>query len=123
MKILTCVISVILVLGLVVVPSRADTGVDQDLMKKLTAVWFDCQRIKPGMTRAELAKLFKEDTGGVARPPSKPVPFQRHQRFDYRQCDLIKVEVDFSPSDSKETEPTDIIIRISRPYIDASPRV
>jgi hypothetical protein len=74
------------------------------------------------MTRAELLKLFKEETGGVAWPASKPLPFQQHQSFDYRRCWLIMVDVDFSPSDSKEARPTDIITKISRPYINGAPK-
>jgi hypothetical protein len=122
MKTVTYILSVIVVLGLVVLPTRAGTDNDAVLTKKVSEVYFACQKIKPGMTRAELLKLFKEDTGGVAWPASKPFPFQQHQTFDYRSCSLIMVDVDFSPSDSKEARPTDIIIKISRPYINGDPK-
>jgi hypothetical protein len=75
-----------------------------------------------GMTRADLEKIFQADTGGVAWPASKPLPFQQHQQFDYRSCWLIKVDVEFALSDSKEARPTDVITRISRPYLDNSPK-
>jgi hypothetical protein len=122
MKTFTCLLSAIIILGFVTVSSHAGIDIDQNLTKQLSAVLFEIHKIKPGMTRAELAKVFKEDTGSVAWPSSKPFPFVQHQRFDYRGCDLIMVDVDFSPSDSKEARPTDIIIKISKPYLDDSPR-
>ena len=122
MKTVTYILSVIVILGLVVVPIRAGTDNDEVLTKKVSEVYFECQKIKPGMTRAELLNLFKEDTGGVAWPASKPLPFQQHQSFDYRKCGLIMVDVDFSPSNSKVAQPTDIIIKISRPYINGDPK-
>lgn len=122
MKTLTYLLLIIVTLGLVVVPTRAGTDNDEVLTKKLYEVYFDCGKIKPGMTRAELVKLFKEDTGGVAVPPSFAFPFQKHMTFDYRKCDLIMVDVDFAPSDSKEARPTDIITKISRPYINGDPK-
>jgi hypothetical protein len=124
MKTLTCLL-IIVALGLIVVPSRAGTDNDEVLTKKLYElyeVYFDCGKIKPGMTRAELAKIFKEDTGGVVWPASAPYPFLPHQTFDYRACGLIMVDVDFAPSDSKEARPTDIITKISRPYLNGDPK-
>jgi hypothetical protein len=122
MKTLTCILLVSVVLGLAVVPTRAGTDNDEVLTKKIAEVYFNCRKIKPGMTRAELAKLFKEDTGGVAWPASVPFPFQPHQTFDYRSCGLIMVDVDFAPSDSKKARPTDIITKISRLYINGDPK-
>jgi hypothetical protein len=122
MKTLIYLLSAIVVLGLVIVPSRADTGTSTDLTKQLAAVCFDIHKIKPGTTRAELDKIFRADTGGVAWPESKPLPFQQQQSFVYRGCQIIKVDVEFAPSDSKEVQPTDIITKISKPYLDESPR-
>lgn len=122
MKTLSCLLLIIVALGLVVVPTRAGTDNDEVLTKKLTEVYFDCRKIQPGMTRAELAKLFKEDTGGVAWPASVPFPYQPHQTFDYRSSGLIMVDVDFAPSEFKEARPTDIITKISRPYINGDPK-
>lgn len=123
MKTLTYILSAITILALVVVPSRAGTDTNQDFTKQLAAVCFEIQKIKPGMTRADLVKIFRANTGGVVWPESKPLPFMEHQRFDYRGCWFIQVDVDFAPSDSKEARPTDIITKISKPYLDASPRV
>lgn len=103
-------------------PGTADTDTSTDLTKQLAAVCFEIDRIKPGMTRAELTRLFKEDTGGLVWNESMPLQFRQHELFDYRHCDLIKVDVDFRPSDHKTECPADIITRISRPYLDNSPR-
>jgi hypothetical protein len=123
MKIFTYILSVIMVLGVVIVPSHAGTDAGQDLTKQLSAVCIEIHKIKPGMTRAELTKLFRVDTGGVAWPATVPLPFEQHQSFIYRSCWLIMVDVDFASSDSKEARPTDIISKISKPYLNDSPRV
>lgn len=103
--------------------TKTDTSYDKELNQKVAELWFDCQKIQPGMTRADLDKMFRRDTGGVAVPDSTPLPFREHQTFDYRRCNGIMIDVDFRPSDSKEERPTDVIIKISRPYIDCSPKV
>jgi hypothetical protein len=59
------ILSIFVLLGLVVAPTRAGTDSDAELTKKLAVIFAECQSIKSGMTRAELFKLFKEDTGGV----------------------------------------------------------
>ena len=98
------------------------TDTSRDLTRQLISVCFEIDKITPGMTRADLLKTFKENTGGVAWPSSKPFPFSQHMRFDYRRCNIIQVDVDFAPSNSKEARPTDIITKISKPYLDDSPR-
>ena len=102
--------------------TKADTSYDKLLDQKASEVWFDCQKIHPGMTRADLDKMFRRNTGGVAVPDSTPLPFREHQTFDYRRCDHIMIDVDFRPSNSKEERPTDVIIKVSNPYINCSPR-
>ena len=102
--------------------TKADTSYDKLLDQKASEVWFDCQKIHPGMTRADLDKMFRRNTGGVAVPDSTPLPFREHQTYDYRPCNDIMIDVDFQPSDSKQDRPTDVIARVSKPYIDCSPR-
>jgi hypothetical protein len=122
MKTVVYLLSAIAVLGLVIVPSRAGADPGTNLTAQLAAVCFDIHQIQPGMTRADLARIFRADTGGIAWPESKPLPFQSHQSFIYRNCPLIKVDVEFAPSDAKMAQPTDIITTISRPYLDDSPK-
>ena len=107
---------VVAIFSFAVVPSRAGTIPDQDLTKQIVAVLKDINRIKPGMTRAELDKVLTEARGGL-QPTAPPFPFQQHQIFFYRRCDLIYVEVDFKASDSKDERPTDIISKISKPCL------
>jgi hypothetical protein len=102
--------------------TRTDTSYDTLLAQKVGKVWFNCQKIHPGMTRADLEKMFRRNTGGVAVPDSTPLPFREHQTYDYRPCNDIMIDVDFQPSDSKQDRPTDVIARVSKPYIDCSPR-
>lgn len=73
----------------------------------------ECQTIKPGMTREELSKVFTTE-GGLSTP--------KHRTYGYRDCPYIKVDVDFTLSDAKQDEerPTDIIAKISKPYLEWS---
>jgi hypothetical protein len=121
MKTLICILSAIVVLGIVAVPARADTTNDIKFVRKIVEVFRDCQKIKPGMTRAELIKLqmFDEDWGPLS--PAGDKPFKQHATFEYRSCTLIKVDVDFGASDSKDAQPTDVISKVSMPFIDARP--
>jgi len=105
----------------VAVPAHADTTNDAEFVTKIVEVFTDCQKLKPRMTRADLVKLdiFDEDLG-----PLHPVDdnsFRQHAKFEYRNCSLIKVDVDFAATGANEARPTDIITNVSMPYIDARP--
>src|SRR5580692_11494776 len=86
-----------------------------DLTKQISAILTECQKIKPGMTRAELLKVFTTE-GGLSTAT--------HRTFVYRGCPYIKVDVDFTLSDSKQNavdeRPTDTINKMSKPYLDWS---
>jgi hypothetical protein len=86
--------------------------VDQDLTRQIPVILTECQKIKPGMTRAELLTVFTTE-GGISTA--------RHRTFVHRRCPYIKVDVDFTPSDPKqnvlEERPTDTIRNISKPYL------
>ena len=73
----------------------------------------ECQTIKPGMSRAELCKVFSTE-GGLS--------LVTQRRYVYHDCPYIKVDVDFAPSDPKRDveKPTDIVTKISKPYLDWS---
>jgi len=102
--------------------ARADTINDPDFANKIVDVFRDCQKIKPGMTRAELVELqmFNEDSGPLHSMNDKS--FKPHATFYYRSCALIKVDVDFAATEAKDARPTDMITRVSMPYIDARSR-
>ncbi|HTX22361.1 MAG TPA: hypothetical protein VMD27_10975 [Candidatus Aquilonibacter sp.] len=88
---------------------------DTNLTKQISEILTECQKIKPGMTRAELLKVFTME-GGFSTAT--------HRTFIYRGCPYIKVDVDFNLSDPKqnalEERPTDTISKISKPYLDWS---
>ncbi len=95
--------------------SLAGDSVDENLTKQISETLRECQKIKPGMTRAELLKIFTVE-GGLSTAS--------HQIFVYRACHYVKVEVDFTLSDPKqglfERRPTDTISKISKPYLEWS---
>ena len=122
MKTLICVLSAIALLATVAVPARADTTNDTEFVRKIVEVFRDCQKIKPGMTRAELIKLQMFDPDWGPLHPADDKAFKQHTTFQYRSCALIKVDVDFGPTGSKEVQPTDVITKVSMPYIDARER-
>jgi len=76
------------------------------------------ETVKPGMTRAELLKLFGTEGGFSNR---------LRRRFVSRDCAYFKVDVEFAAvgrpgrdSDGRvtvEEDPRDIIVKISRPYL------
>jgi hypothetical protein len=86
-----------------------------DLTNQISVILIECQKIKPGMTRAELLKVFTTE-GGLSTAV--------HRTFVYRGCPYIKVDVDFILSNPKrnivEEQPTDTISKISKPYLDWS---
>jgi hypothetical protein len=87
--------------------------VDQALTRQLEKVLKECQTIKPGMTRAELSRVFTTE-GGLSTAT--------HRTYVYCGCPYIKADVEFRLSDPKqgvlEEKPTDTIITISKPYLD-----
>lgn len=76
------------------------------------------ESVKAGMTRKELLTIFKTE-GGLSTG--------LHRTFISRDCPYFKVDVDFkavgrTDRDSEREvtvveDPTDIIVRISRPYL------
>ena len=72
-------------------PVNGDTGTN--LTKRISEILTECQEIKSGMTRAELLKVFTTE-GGLSTAT--------HRTFVYRGCPYIKVDVDFTLSDSKQ---------------------
>lgn len=83
----------------------------------------EMQRVKVGMTREDLLKIFVTEGGLYTRS---------HRTYVYRGCPYIKVDVEFQsvgPSardqNGRETlieSPNDVIAKISKPYLDWSNR-
>jgi hypothetical protein len=96
-------------------PSRGSTDVDKDLTKQISNILSECQKIKPGMTRSDLLKVFITE-GGISTAT--------HRTFVYRGCRYIKVDVEFTLSEPGqnvlEERPTDTISKISKPYLEWS---
>lgn len=73
----------------------------------------DIEKIKVGMKRKDLDKMFFTD-GGIS--PTNP------QRFVYEQCNFIKLEVKFEFIDTSnkfpKNNPDDKISEISKPYLE-----
>jgi hypothetical protein len=75
----------------------------------------EIQTIKPGMTRHDLLRLFHV-AGGVS--------FGKELRFEFRDCGLIKVDVEIVCANKSKVctpisdDPNDVITKISKPYLD-----
>jgi len=94
-------------------PSFADNDGDRNLTKQISDILTECKKITPGMTRADLLKVFTTE-GGIFTAT--------HRTFVHRHCPYIKVDVEFALSEQKqkviEERPTDTILKISKPYLD-----
>jgi hypothetical protein len=86
----------------------ADSSVDKYLTQQISAILKECESIKPGMTRADLLKVFTTE-GGLST--------QSWCTFDYSRCPYIKVDVECALTESKQERPTDTITKISKPYL------
>jgi len=95
------------VYGSPVIETQTKLGID------IANVLKQCQAIKPGMTRAELSKVFSTE-GGLSTVS--------HRTYVYRDCPYIKVDVDYGPSAPRQDveKPADIVTKISKPYLDWS---
>ncbi len=72
----------------------------------------DYQRIKPGLKRREVERYFKLDGG---------LQFSDSGRYVFRNCDYIKLEVEFDPAPSGAgalSSPDDTVRRVSKLFID-----
>lgn len=112
MKNLVMLLPITLVVCFFAMPSQSGTDVDKHLTQQIADILTDCQKLKPGMTRAELPKVFTTE-GGLSTA--------KHRTFVHRRCPYIKVDVDFDLPDPKQCvvaeRPADTTSRISRPYL------
>src|SRR5262245_21940668 len=95
--------------------SRAGDETDKHLTKQVSEILMESKKITPGTTRAELLKIFTTE-GGLSTA--------KHRIFVHRRCPYIKVDVDFTLSDPKQSivdeRSTDTVSKISKPYLDWS---
>ena len=99
----------------VIIGVAPQPATNKDLTKQIPDILSECQKIKPGMTRADLLKVFTTE-GGISTAT--------HRTFVYRGCPYIKVDVEFTLSEQGQTvledRPTDTISKISKPYLEWS---
>ena len=88
---------------------RLGPQVDEEHAQWIQQVMHSIETIKPGMRRGEILPVFTEDGGLSTRS---------QQRYTYKHCPYIKVDVEFSPIDHGTKEsPDDKIVKVSRPYL------
>ena len=83
------------------------SGDDQAHLRWLSETLASVQAIKAGMTRRDLLTIFKQD-GGLQVGA---------ERYVYKQCPIIKVDVTFTASDTGDNQ-DDRIKSISKPYLE-----
>ena len=112
MKKLVTFLAATLIMCSFTTPSFADRAADNILTEQIIDILKECESIKPGMTRADLLKIFTTE-GGLYT--------QTERTFDHKRCLCIKVDVEFAPTKSKKRiqpeQPTDTITKISKPYL------
>ena len=98
--------------------AQSRTLINQEHTQWIDQVLRSIATIKPGMTRKDLVRVFKQEGGLSTRTRKKYV---------YKHCPYIKVDVEFSPAsdmdanqDAATEKPEDRIVRISRPYFEYS---
>jgi len=73
----------------------------------------DYHAIRPGVTRRDVEKNFKEDGG---------LQFRDKGRYTYKGCEYIKIEITFEAAPSgggvRPTSPGDVVQGVSQLFID-----
>jgi len=87
----------------------------QDADEKAHQQWLEARykeatSIKPGMTRADLLKLFWPNGGFITTT----------QYYSLKTCPLIKIGVSFDKDDFSHKQPDDSvkIVEVSKPYLE-----
>ena len=111
-------ISFCIIVFFVSVNAQQNKGRDEK-MAWVSSIIEETSKIKSGMTRSDLLKVFVEE-GGLSTGLNRT--------YVYRDCPLIKVDVEFEPvgrpaKDSKgyvtlKEDKRDIIKSLSKPYLD-----
>ena len=85
---------------------------DLRLTERVLAIIIEAYDIQPGMTRADLMKMYMIEGGFSTRT---------RRTYVYRSCPYVKVDVDFSAVGDAQRpfleNPNDVITKISQPYL------
>lgn len=88
------------------IPQQTDVEHQQWIKKVLE----ELSKIKPGTRRGDLPPSLTPD-GGLS--------FRKEGRYVYLQCPYIKIDIQFTLSDSgKDFSPNDTVLRSSKPYLE-----
>jgi hypothetical protein len=91
---------------------RPDLKIDREHTQWIDHVMRSIATLKPGMTRRDLLRVLTTEGGIFTR---------KKQRYVYRHCPYLKVEVDFSPLDAaQEPNPDDRVVKITQPFLEYS---
>lgn len=88
-----------------------EAQIDSGHTKWVASVLGSIHTIKPGMTRADILKVFTTE-GGLSN--------RRNRTYVYKGCPYIKVTFEFKPVEdpNNPTEmPTDRVVSISAPFL------
>jgi len=102
-----------LLLAFMVSFSHADTPANRELASQISDILKEWSKLKPGITRAELLKVFTIE-GGISTV--------REHHYVSRRCPYVKIDVQFTLTEpnQKAELPTDTIQTISKPYLEWS---
>jgi len=87
------------------ISDASDSSCDSQIVAAMQAA----ERLKPGMHRSDVLKDFVED-GGIATRSSG--------RFLLRNSRYIKIDVEFETAMDDKTSADDIILKVSKPYLE-----
>ena len=109
-------LGIVFIAGLLIVFGARTLAQTQNSEDKAHQQWLEerykeATSIHPGMTRADLLKLFWLN-GGIQTPTA--------QHYTLKSCPLIKIDVDFNKYDFSNRQPDDSvrITEVSRPYLE-----
>ena len=109
-----CVFAFLLLLMSPIVRAEDDSH-DAELTKKIDKIIREVEKLKVGMSRADLLKVFATE-GGLSN--------RKRRRFVHRSCPYIKVDVEFEAvGDEKDLlreNIADKIAKISQPFLEFS---
>ncbi len=117
MRKLATIIIVVLFIATLRPSAEQASACDQEHTAWIDEVMREIETIKPGMTRADVLKVFEED-GGLSTV--------RQRSYLYSRCKNIKVTFYFEPVEKPDSEgriwhesAADKIVKMSRPFLES----